>query len=288
VRAGDVQEFRRAMDAPMRELADRLKEIDILAAALGPDFDKAGATVDAVTQAMQRLAAAQRPMTKELQDQSNRLREMARLQAVIGGLFDSIGNAFAGTVQGLLQGTQTVSQAFQNMGRNIVTSLINTVIHQGIDQVKKALAVFLAELEKSGLIKAGLAGLSALFGVATTPSTTAPAAEGFTPGLSEFATTVPARQHGGLVTRPELALLGEAGPELVIPLRGLGGSRGGGTQINIYNQAPDVEVTHRQREGPRETQIHDLVVREVKRMVGTGEFDTIMTPYSLRRVPTSR
>ncbi len=54
--------------------------------------------------------------------------------------------------------------------------------------------------------------------------------------------------EGGMVTSPTLAVVGEAGPEMVIPLSGLpsgavqggvaplptGGSSGGGTQVNIY------------------------------------------------------
>jgi archaellum component FlaC len=36
---------------------------------------------------------------------------------------------------------------------------------------------------------------------------------------AETTETIPALQHGGIVTRPTLALLGEAGPEAVVPLR---------------------------------------------------------------------
>ena len=43
----------------------------------------------------------------------------------------------------------------------------------------------------------------------------------------------PAMQHGGIVTRPTRALIGEAGPEAVIPLTG---GKGGGGMFNIYLQ----------------------------------------------------
>jgi hypothetical protein len=42
---------------------------------------------------------------------------------------------------------------------------------------------------------------------------------------------VPKFADGGIVTRPTLGLVGEAGPEAIIPLSQLG--RGGGTNINI-------------------------------------------------------
>jgi flagellar biosynthesis protein FliP len=41
------------------------------------------------------------------------------------------------------------------------------------------------------------------------------------------------RQKGGLVTKPEIALLGEAGPEMVIPLSGARTFQGLGTTVNI-------------------------------------------------------
>ena len=46
-------------------------------------------------------------------------------------------------------------------------------------------------------------------------------------------TEVPGLAHGGIVTRPTLAMIGEAGPEAVIPLSR---SRGmGGITVNIEN-----------------------------------------------------
>jgi ABC-type multidrug transport system fused ATPase/permease subunit len=42
-------------------------------------------------------------------------------------------------------------------------------------------------------------------------------------------------QHGGIVTRPTLGLVAEAGPEAIIPLNRLGGM-GGGAILNIYLQ----------------------------------------------------
>ena len=42
---------------------------------------------------------------------------------------------------------------------------------------------------------------------------------------------IPGLQHGGVVTSPTLALIGEAGPEAVVPLDRLHG--GGGATFNI-------------------------------------------------------
>ena len=52
---------------------------------------------------------------------------------------------------------------------------------------------------------------------------------------------IPALAEGGIVTRPTLALIGEAGPEAVVPLSrmGQGGGAGGDTTINIYSTIAD-------------------------------------------------
>jgi len=51
---------------------------------------------------------------------------------------------------------------------------------------------------------------------------------------------IPALAEGGVVTGPTLALIGEAGPEAVVPLDRMGGMGGmGGGDVNIYVQGAD-------------------------------------------------
>jgi len=50
--------------------------------------------------------------------------------------------------------------------------------------------------------------------------------------VGEMIGKIPGFQFGGIVTRPTLAMVGEAGPEAIIPLRRAGGGFGG--EINIY------------------------------------------------------
>ena len=45
--------------------------------------------------------------------------------------------------------------------------------------------------------------------------------------------TIPRMASGGIVTGPTLAMIGEAGPEAVIPLNGRNGGMGGGVTINV-------------------------------------------------------
>ena len=54
---------------------------------------------------------------------------------------------------------------------------------------------------------------------------------------------IPALAEGGLVTRPQVALIGEAGPELVVPLDRVGDMGGGNTyQININAAVADARL----------------------------------------------
>ena len=50
---------------------------------------------------------------------------------------------------------------------------------------------------------------------------------------------IPSMAEGGIVTRPTLALIGEAGPEAVIPLSRAGRARGGGvTELHVHFEGP--------------------------------------------------
>ena len=53
---------------------------------------------------------------------------------------------------------------------------------------------------------------------------------------------IPMLADGGIVTAPTLALIGEAGPEAVIPLSQMGSMGGGGVTINVNGGDPQSVV----------------------------------------------
>jgi SLT domain-containing protein len=53
---------------------------------------------------------------------------------------------------------------------------------------------------------------------------------------------IPAMANGGIVTGPTLALIGEAGPEAVIPLDRMGGMGGNNVTINVQGADPNAVV----------------------------------------------
>jgi hypothetical protein len=228
-------------------------------------------------------------------EQQDRLRfdeRMKEIQAGTGPIFESLNRALSGTVTGILQGTQTLQQAFANMGRNIAASLIENVIQKGLAVLQKALDDFLESLIRSGLIqqtaRAGVGLLTSLLGAGASPGTLdaggALAAAG---GLGAYPYA-----SGGLVTRPTLGLIGEGGPEVVIPLKDgavpvSGGWGGGRTEIHIHNNT-NATVEHTESRGPDGRVIHDVVIGEVRRAIQSGEMDKILSPYALSRQPVRR
>ncbi len=75
-----------------------------------------------------------------------------------------------------------------------------------------------------------LGGISALIGAFTGGGGELPAGAGIT-----FADNIPKLQEGGIVRRPTIGLVGEAGPEAVVPLDEEGGGAGGIGQTVIVN-----------------------------------------------------
>jgi hypothetical protein len=53
---------------------------------------------------------------------------------------------------------------------------------------------------------------------------------------------IPMLADGGIVTGPTLALIGEAGPEAVVPLDRMGSMGGGNVTINVQGADPNAVV----------------------------------------------
>jgi hypothetical protein len=256
---------------PWTDFRVSMNQIDDVAKNLGQDFDRAGAEIDATTTALKKLGEQGVTAGDEVDELKAKLLRLTVTRDALSDIFSGLSQAVSGTVLGIVQGTQTIGQAFANMGRAISASLIENVINRGFKVLERAIEDFLNKEETRQLLGAAIKWGVSLFS-----------------GFSGGAEPVTAFQHGGIVTQPTRALIGEAGPEAVIPLSGGGGSRGPLVQVNITNQHPTADVQQRTRRGPNGSEIHDIVVLEVRRMIGNGEMDSVMSPYALRRVPTAR
>lgn len=92
------------------------------------------------------------------------------------------------------------------------------------------------------------------------------------PGVGGKGFSIPKMAAGGIVTRPTIALLGEAGPEAVVPLGNAGGF--GNIVINVYALAGTAEVGKRVYESLREYE------RTTGRTIGTAASGSSLSAFA--------
>ncbi|MFN7019883.1 MAG: phage tail tape measure protein [Phycisphaerales bacterium] len=152
------------------------------------------------------------------------------------------------------------------------------------------------------------AGIGGLFGgrgsAARVPDQLAPIGSAYAAlGKVVSGGVVQAFASGGIVGGPTLfplrrgmGLMGEAGPEAIMPLGRIGGklgvlAAGGGVTVNVIDQRGRGEpVEVRRSRGPDgRTQVSLLIRDAVRGMIGDGSFDGAMgTAYGLRRQGATR
>ena len=169
-----------------------------------------------------------------------------------------IETAFAHTFAEIIKGNMSAKEAFAELGKQMIDILIDFVAQQIVQMtlsmaLGQIMSLFVsaeaAALATAWAPAAALASLATLGGNATPAGIGLATTTSLAMGLAQVPTAtaamtsattglaVPAMAEGGIVTRPTLALIGEAGPEAVIPL-----SRGGGQQvINIEINNPVVD-----------------------------------------------
>jgi tape measure domain-containing protein len=214
------------------------------------------------------------------------LEEQRRLERLTytAGLFEQVGNsvgqAWGQALQSISSGTATVSEAFRAMAQSILQSLAQIASQEAF----KALISFGVRMILGGAT-GGLTG--------TAPGGTDASFLGSTLGTGPEATSIFssvgggagggggafAFQHGGVVNRPTFSMLGESGPEAVIPLSRMGelfsrapsagGQAVGGAAVTIINvasqQAADTEKIKQEAMG------RQVVVNHVLAELGAGE-----------------
>jgi hypothetical protein len=190
--------------------------------------------------------------------------QRAAVEGFIRPIADSINSAIDRSLTGVIQGTQTIAQAFENMAQSIVLSITQTLIKKGLDQLTNKLIDLALQFGPQLLGAVGLGAAGAGTTVAATPS------------MVGWGAT--AMAEGGVVlARPggTPIIAAEAGQdEAIIPLSRLGGL-GAGVEINVINQSGG-EVEQRQRTGADGRRIYDFIIKTVQRGAGAGDLDAAM------------
>ena len=169
-------------------------------------------------------------------------KEAKILERVFEGVFDSIDKALDSTVEGVLLGTRSMSSAFADLAQNVGLAIQKMIIDIAVlDPLRNAIKGAGGIPGICSLLGNFIAGFFGAPSIAALP--VAPPSALRLSGIS-----VPTAAHGGVFTAPTLALIGEAGPEAVIPLEEM---RSPDPSVNITiidNNSSRVEVT--QRQGP--------------------------------------
>ena len=235
--------FKEAMDDANKRLAEARKEFKDYADTVSKNIEgniNYGAISDAGKETGTSFLTGLENETKQVADFGvlvNRLiagglNEQALQQVISAGstVGSRIANEILNTADGVLK-VNTLTQQLQTVanlaGANAAGAFKQAGITQGqalVDGIKSIVDKYRIKLSSKGLNEKQLKRLSNRFAVDV-----------------EFAMSsgIPALANGGIVTGPTLALIGEAGPEAVVPLDRMGG---GNVTINVNGGDPEAVV----------------------------------------------
>jgi hypothetical protein len=147
--------------------------------------------------------------------------QYAAVRDALDGIYEKLNMVFAGEAVDTAEYEAAVRRAQQLLG-----DLVATTLEAGQITAAEANAILFnvktGELEYAAALLRDIRLLTDQSNVSMTPGTA------YVPGIGTF----PTMANGGIVTSPTLALIGEAGPEAVVPLSG-GGMPGGNITINM-------------------------------------------------------
>lgn len=239
------------------------------------------------------------------EEQTRRLREMYDLAK------ETVGGFVSDFVQGLREGA-SVWDAFGNAAMNALNKIADKLISMAVDDLfNSAFGGSKKSGGGGGFLSRILSGLGGLLGIGGGGSSggqavgaiySGPMAKG---GVFDQSNIVPFAR-GGIVNRPTLfpfargvGLMGEAGPEAIIPLRrgrngnlGVAASGAGGGDVYVtINNHTDSQVTARKSKGPGGQMNLDVLVEPIEQKIasrmarGQGSLGkTMQAQYGLQPV----
>jgi hypothetical protein len=259
-----------------------------------PQWQEAIKNVDQGTDKFKELDGAINAATQQLDQLKTKLGELQQfntLKGLFSDIFGAFNRAISTSITGVIQGTTTVKQAFENMGQSIVLTLNEMIIRRGFMAMEQAFFKMLddmaAKAKESGLWSALIRSIGSI-------ATSAAAPGGDVPSSAQPGDAGTYMQGGGIVTGPTRALIGEHGAEAVIPLSHLpdmmGGARGGPlVEVTIVNQT-DSQIEHKETSGADGRRKLEVLIRDSwKKGAATGEFDKVLgQAFGLTRQGTPR
>ncbi len=200
-----------------------------------------------------------------------------------------------GPLQGLLSGSLEAGEAgqllLQNVLQLIAAKSAELIIERTLGkffkdeiQTRKELLAIEKQITTQRLIQAGVAagssGATATGGAGGTGTGGLVGALGKILGLAE----------GGVVRRPTFAMIGERGPEAVIPLSMFAGGGGRGLNVTVINNGQPVDVqSARERQSAFDRDIEIVIESVASRSMQTGRLgQTMEQTFDVPRRATRR
>lgn len=218
-----------------------------------------------------------------------RFRNQSEWNNMLMDSLDAVGASASSSIVGLINGTQTASEAMANLGNAILSSVVSGLTQMGVEYLKNmiigqtASAATIATASATGAaIAAAYAPAAAMASLASFGANSAPAMAGITTTVAstQALALTGFREQGGQMNAGGSYLVGERGPE-IIKMAGAGravnasqtrqqlngnSSRNGGDNVTIVNNTTgrvDSAVTERDDEGRLRIIISEQVASEL-------------------------
>ena len=247
-----------------------------------PALDEQSKQFDDLTQAIEKSALE----VGTLQTQLAGLQRLTLLKGLFSDIFGGLERAIATSITGVIQGTTSLQQAWNNLAQSITISIEEVLIKRAFKALEDGFSAMLDEMDARVIVSAAIRFIAGLFGGSLGAGLGASTEyTGITPQGAGVG------QTGGIVTRPTMAMIGEAGPEAVVPLDRMpgayplpvGGSSQLAVQIIINNQTAS-EVTAQDTSQGSQRRIEVFIKDTVNRGLAGGDYDkTMATFFNLSR-----
>ncbi len=219
-----------------------------------------------------------------------RFRNQSEWNNMLMDSIDAVGASVSSSIVGLINGTQTASEAMANLGNAILSSVVPGLTQMGVEYLKNmiigqtASAASIATATATGAaIAAAYAPAAAMTSLATLGTNSAPAMAGITSTVAstQALALTGLREQGGQMNAGGSYLVGERGPE-IIKMAGAGravnasqtrqqlngnSSKNGGDNVTIVNNTTgrvDSAVTERDDEGRLRIIISETVASQLQ------------------------
>lgn len=170
-------------------------------------------------------------------------------------IFSQIGNAFKTEIMGMIQGTETVAQAFTKLFDSMLGSFVNYVTQKAAKKAEEWLIDKLFTEKKIGSQTAAASGIAAMAGFASAMAAlpfplnvsaapaVAAAAGGVASGMGAMAAGAAAAfELGGIVPQTGLALVHQGEKILPASMSGTGVGLGGGVTVVVNHSVNAVDA----------------------------------------------